>query len=160
MKIIETKVMRGPNYWSIKRKKLIVMKLDLEELEEVPTNKIDGFGARLEALMPSLMQHRCSEGKEGGLFSRIKEGTWMGHVIEHIALELQTLAGMECGYGRTRGTGTKGIYNVVFNYMEEAVGGLGFINNVIIDTHFVQRGRIGRLLYACASNPINLGVGF
>ncbi len=122
MKIIETKVMRGPNYWSIKRKKLIVMKLDLEELEEVPTNKIDGFGARLEALMPSLMQHRCSEGKEGGLFSRIKEGTWMGHVIEHIALELQTLAGMECGYGRTRGTGTKGIYNVVFNYMEEAVG--------------------------------------
>jgi cyanophycin synthetase len=122
MKIIETKVMRGPNYWSIKRKKLIVMKLDLEELEEIPTNKIDGFGARLEALMPSLMQHRCSEGKEGGLFSRIKEGTWMGHVIEHIALELQTLAGMECGYGRTRGTGTKGIYNVVFNYMEEAVG--------------------------------------
>ncbi len=122
MKIIETKVMRGPNYWSIKRKKLIVMKLDLEELEEFPTNKIDGFGARLEALMPSLMQHRCSEGKEGGLFSRIKEGTWMGHVIEHIALELQTLAGMECGYGRTRGTGTKGIYNVVFNYMEEAVG--------------------------------------
>ena len=122
MKIIETKVMRGPNYWSIKRKKLIVMKLDLEELEELPTNKIDGFGARLEALMPSLMQHRCSEGKEGGLFSRIKEGTWMGHVIEHIALELQTLAGMECGYGRTRGTGAKGVYNVVFNYMEEAVG--------------------------------------
>ena len=103
MKIIETKVMRGPNYWSIKRKKLIVMKLDLEELEELPTNKIDGFGARLEALMPSLMQHRCSEGKEGGLFSRIKEGTWMGHVIEHIALELQTLAGMECVYGRSSG---------------------------------------------------------
>lgn len=122
MKIIETKVMRGPNYWSIKRKKLIVMKLDLEELEELPTNKIEGFGARIEALMPSLMQHRCSEGKEGGLFSRIKEGTWMGHVIEHIALELQTLAGMECGYGRTRGTGAKGVYNVVFSYMEEAVG--------------------------------------
>ncbi|MBI3521114.1 MAG: cyanophycin synthetase [Bacteroidetes bacterium] len=122
MKIIETKVMRGPNYWSINRKKLIVMKLDLEELEELPTNKIAGFEERIERLMPSLMQHRCSEGKEGGLFIRIKEGTWMGHVIEHIALELQTLAGMECGYGRTRGTGTTGVYNVVFSYMEEAVG--------------------------------------
>ena len=138
MKIIETKVMRGPNYWSIKRKKLIVMKLDLEELEEVPTNKIDGFGARLEALMPSLMQHRCSEGKEGGLFSRIKEGTWMGHVIEHIALELQTLAGMECGYGRTRGTGTKGIYNVVFNYMEEAVGLYAAKTAVKIAEHLIK----------------------
>ena len=122
MKIIETKVMRGPNYWSIRRKKLIVMKLDLEELEELPTNKINGFGERIEKLMPSLREHRCSEAKEGGLFIRIKEGTWMGHVIEHIALELQTLAGMECGFGRTRSTGTHGVYNVVFSYMEEAVG--------------------------------------
>ena len=138
MKIIETKVMRGPNYWSIKRKKLIVMKLDLEELEELPTNKIDGFGARIEALMPSLMKHRCSEGKEGGLFTRIKEGTWMGHVIEHIALELQTLAGMECGYGRTRGTGAKGIYNVVFNYMEEAVGLYAAKTAVKIAEHLIK----------------------
>lgn len=122
MKIIEIKVMRGPNYWSIRRKKLVVMKLDLEELEELPTNKIDGFEKRAFELIPSLIEHRCSEGKEGGLLIRIKEGTWMGHVIEHIALELQTLAGMECGFGRTRSTGTKGVYNVVFSYMEEAVG--------------------------------------
>ncbi len=122
MKIIEIKVMRGPNYWSINRKKLIVMKLDLEALEELPTNKIEGFGDRIQKLIPSLFSHRCSEGKEGGLFTRIKEGTWMGHVIEHIALEMQTLAGMECGYGRTRGTGKPGVYNVVFSYMEEAVG--------------------------------------
>jgi len=122
MKIVEIKVMRGPNYWSIGRRKLIVMKLDIEGLEELPTNKIEGFSQCIENLMPSLFEHRCSEGKEGGLFIRIKEGTWMGHVIEHIALELQTLAGMECGYGRTRGTGTKGVYNVVFSYMEEAVG--------------------------------------
>ncbi|MBC7694655.1 MAG: cyanophycin synthetase [Burkholderiales bacterium] len=122
MKIIEIKVMRGPNYWSIRRKKLIVMKLDLETLEDLPTNKIDGFEKRIHVLMPSLIEHRCSEGKEGGLFTRIKEGTWMGHVIEHIALELQTLAGMECGFGRTRSTGTVGVYNVVFSYLEEAVG--------------------------------------
>ena len=122
MKIIEIKVMRGPNFWSINRKKLIVMKLDIEELEECPTNKIPGFEERIEKLMPTLFTHRCSEGVEGGLFIRIKEGTWMGHVIEHIALELQSLAGMECGYGRTRSTGTKGVYHVVFSYMEEAVG--------------------------------------
>lgn len=137
MKIIETKVMRGPNYWSIKRKKLIVMKLDLEELEELPTNKIYGFGERIEALMPTLNHHRCSEGKAGGLFIRIKEGTWMGHVIEHIALELQTLAGMECGYGRTRSTGTHGVYNVVFNYMEEAVGLYAAKTAVIIAEHLI-----------------------
>lgn len=122
MKIIEIKVMRGPNYWSIARKKLVVMKLDLEDLEERPTNKIDGFEKRIQELIPSLIEHRCSEGKEGGLFVRINEGTWMGHVIEHIALELQTLAGMECGYGRTRSTSKPGVYNVVFSYMEEAVG--------------------------------------
>jgi cyanophycin synthetase len=122
MKIIETKALRGPNYWSNYRKKLIVMKLDLEELEQSPTNKIPGFLERLEKMMPSLQSHRCSYNHEGGFFDRIKEGTWMGHVIEHIALEIQTLAGMECGYGRTRGTGKEGVYNVVFSYMEEKVG--------------------------------------
>lgn len=122
MNIIEIKVMRGPNYWSISRRKLIVMKLDLQELEELPTNKIKGFDKRIEKLFPTMFDHRCSEGIEGGFFQRVKEGTWMGHVIEHIALEIQTLAGMECGYGRTRSTGTKGVYNVVFSYMEEAVG--------------------------------------
>ena len=122
MKIIEIKAMRGPNYWSVNRKKLIVMKLDIEELEESPTNKIEGFSERIEKMFPTMIEHRCSEGKRGGFFSRIKEGTWMGHVIEHIALEIQTLAGMECGFGRTRSTRTKGVYTVVFSYMEEKVG--------------------------------------
>jgi len=114
--------MRGPNYWSIRRHNLIVMVLDLEELEERPTNKIDGFRERLEALLPTLFTHRCSEGVEGGFFMRVDEGTWMGHVIEHIALEIQTLAGMDVGFGRTRGYGEHGVYNVVFSYMEEKVG--------------------------------------
>ena len=122
MKIIEIKVMRGPNYWSIRRRKLIVMKLDLEDIENFPTNKIDGFCERIEQLIPSMVEHRCSEGCKGGFFLRIKEGTWMGHVIEHIALEIQSLAGMECGFGRTRSTGVPGVYNVVFSYMEEKVG--------------------------------------
>ena len=122
MKIIEIKILRGPNYWSNFRNKLIAMKLDLEELEERPTNSIDGFSERIEKLIPTMFQHRCSRGNEGGFFERVKEGTWMGHVIEHIALEIQTLAGMECGFGRTRGTGKEGVYNVVFSYKEENVG--------------------------------------
>lgn len=122
MKILDIKVMRGPNYWSIRRHKLIQMRLDLEDLEQKPTNKIDGFGERLEKMFPSMYSHRCSVGTPGGFFQRVKDGTWMGHVIEHIALELQTLAGMFCGFGRTRGTGKEGVYNVVFSYMEEKAG--------------------------------------
>ncbi len=98
------------------------MRLDLEEMEQSPTNKIDGFRQRLEAMMPTMIEHRCSEGVRGGFFMRVDRGTWMGHVIEHIALEIQTLAGMETGFGRTRETKTPGVYNVVFSYTEENVG--------------------------------------
>ncbi|AWA30105.1 cyanophycin synthetase [Flavobacterium magnum] len=122
MKILKVQALRGPNIWSVQRKKLIQMRLDLEEMEQFPTNKIDGFRERIERLLPSLIEHRCSEGVPGGFFSRIERGTWMGHVIEHIALEIQTLAGMETGFGRTRETKTPGIYNVVFSYTEENVG--------------------------------------
>ena len=122
MKIISTAVMKGPNYWSIRRHKLIVMRLDLEEMEEMPTNKIPGFRERLEQIIPSLYEHRCSEDHAGGFFERVVEGTWMGHVVEHIALELQTLAGLDTGFGRTRSTSTKGVYNVVYSYLEEKTG--------------------------------------
>ena len=122
MKIVDIKTMKGPNYWSVRRHNLTVMVLDLEEMEQFPTNKIDGFGERLEAMFPSMYSHRCSVGCEGGFFQRVKEGTWMGHVIEHIALEIQTLAGMDCGFGRTRGYGEEGVYFVVFNHMVGRVG--------------------------------------
>ncbi|MEI8278223.1 MAG: cyanophycin synthetase [Bacteroidota bacterium] len=122
MKILDIKVMSGPNYWSAKRHKLIVMLLDLEEMEERPTDKIPGFLERLKTFMPSLYEHRCSEGDPGGFFQRVKEGTWMGHVIEHIALELQTLAGMDTGFGRTRESDKKGVYHVVFSYQEAKAG--------------------------------------
>jgi cyanophycin synthetase len=122
MKILGIQVLRGPNIWSINRKKLIQMRLDLEDLEQRPTNLIEGFEERIVKLIPSMFSHRCSKGREGGFFERVKEGTWMGHVIEHIALEIQTLAGMDTGYGRTRQTKTEGIYNVVFSYLEEKAG--------------------------------------
>ncbi len=122
MKIVEIKVLRGPNYWSVRRPKLIQMKLDLEEMEQRPTNLITGFKERLEKMFPGMFEHRCSVGTPGGFFERVTEGTWMGHVIEHVALELQTLAGMDTGFGRTRGTGKEGEYYVVFSYMEEDAG--------------------------------------
>ncbi|HEX8563423.1 MAG TPA: cyanophycin synthetase [Flavobacterium sp.] len=122
MKILKIQVLRGPNVWSNYRKKLIQMRLDLEDLEAFPTDKIEGFRERIEQLLPSLVEHKCSEGKRGGFFYRVERGTWMGHVIEHIALELQTLAGMNTGFGRTRETKESGVYNVVFSYMEERVG--------------------------------------
>src|SRR5688572_30835686 len=123
MKVLEIKILRGPNYWSVRRTKLIQMKLDLEELEQRPTNTIPGFRERLEKLFPGMYEHRCSVGKPGGFFQRVDEGTWMGHVIEHVALELQTLAGMDTGFGRTRGANEKeGVYYVVFTYLEEDAG--------------------------------------
>src|SRR5262245_16023048 len=122
MKILNIKAMRGPNYCSIRRHSLIVMRLDFKDLEEKPSNKIDGFPERLEKMFPGMYEHECSENVPGGFFKRVREGTWMGHVVEHIALEIQTLAGMDCGFGRTRGTGQYGVYHVVFSYMEEKVG--------------------------------------
>ena len=122
MRIREIRAMRGPNYWSIRRHKLIVMTLDLEDYEQKPTDKISGFLDRLKKMFPTMVSHRCSVGCEGGFFQRVEEGTWMGHVIEHIALEIQTLAGMDVGFGRTRSYGEEGVYSVVFAYMEEKVG--------------------------------------
>lgn len=123
MQIQELKVLKGPNYWSIRRPKLIQMKLDLEDLEYRPSNKIEGFRERIEQLIPTLIEHQCSEGHRGGFFKRVEDGTWMGHIIEHIALEVQSLAGMNCGFGRTRSTGERdGIYNVVFEYDQEEAG--------------------------------------
>ncbi|MEO6051074.1 MAG: cyanophycin synthetase [Pyrinomonadaceae bacterium] len=122
MEILEVRTLRGPNYWSGYWKKLIIMRLDIGAYEEKPTDKIDGFYDRMKELMPSLISHGCSYQEDGGFLRRVEEGTWGGHVIEHFALELQTLAGMATGYGRTRETGEKGIYNVVYSYLEEEVG--------------------------------------
>jgi len=155
MKIIDIKVLRGPNFWSVRRAKLIQMRLDLEEMEAFPSNKVEGFKEKLEVLLPGLHEHRCSEGIAGGFLSRVKEGTWMGHIIEHVALELQTLAGMDMGFGRTRTTGKKGEYFVVFDYMEEEVGVFAaksayrLVKHILDGTHYeleqeVQQMRVIR----------------
>ncbi len=122
MKILKVQTLRGPNYWSIRRQKLIVMRLDLEELADKPSHLIPGFYEGLTAALPSLVEHFCSPGCRGGFLSRVREGTMMGHIIEHVALELQELAGMTAGFGRTRETGDPGVYQVVFEYLDEQAG--------------------------------------
>jgi cyanophycin synthetase len=122
MRILALRVLNGPNFWSIRRQKLILMRLDLEDLADRPTNEIAGFRDRLETLMPGLWEHQCSRNCYGGFLQRVEEGTWMGHVIEHVAIEMQSLAGMPVDFGRTRETSTEGVYNVVFEYQEAEAG--------------------------------------
>lgn len=122
MRILKTQTLRGPNYWSIRRNKLILMRLDLEELTEKTSNEIPGFYDGLIQTLPSLIEHYCSRGHRGGFLERVSEGTLMGHIVEHIALELQELAGMPVGFGRTRETAETGVFNVVFEYVEEQAG--------------------------------------
>ena len=122
MEILEIRTLRGPNYWSGYWKKLIIMRLDIEDYEDKPTDKLEDFYSRMVEVMPSLQTHGCSYQEPGGFLRRVQEGTWAGHAIEHFALEFQTLAGMDTGYGRTRETEEKGVYNVVYSYTEEEVG--------------------------------------
>lgn len=122
MEILKVQVIRGPNYWSIRRQKLIVITLDLAEYNNVLTTQIPEFNHRLKKLIPSLYEHRCSEGVEGGFFIRLHEGTLLGHVLEHVALEIQNLAGMDCSFGRVRETHQVGIFKVVFSYQYEEAG--------------------------------------
>ena len=120
LKIIETRVYRGPNYWNYEPAiKLIV---DLGVLEHFPSNTIPGFVEALLEMLPGVGQHTCGTGRVGGFEDRLREGTWVGHVAEHIALQLQREAGTEVGRGKTRGTGEPGRYNVVYSFGEEAVG--------------------------------------
>jgi cyanophycin synthetase len=120
VKILEMRALRGPNRFS--RYQAIFMELDLGKYEELPTDKLPGFRDRLVALIPTLYDHRCSLGYPGGFIERMERGTWLGHVTEHVAIELQCLAATEVGFGKTLDTKRKGIYHVVFRYRDEEVG--------------------------------------
>ena len=121
LRIIDTRALRGPNIWS--RRPAIVMLVDLGVLEDFPSNTIPGFNEALLELMPTLEDHACSLGRRGGLVTRLHDGTWLGHVTEHVALELQSLAGTESHAGKTRSVpGERGRYNVVYEFRDEDVG--------------------------------------
>ncbi|EDM74091.1 cyanophycin synthetase [Plesiocystis pacifica SIR-1] len=120
MKILEQRIYRGPNLYA--HFPVIRLRLDLGELEQWPSDKIPGFVDGLVAALPSLDQHGCSYGHEGGFVKRLREGTWMGHILEHAALEIQSLAGAGVTFGKTRGVGEQGVYHVIYQYAEERVG--------------------------------------
>jgi cyanophycin synthetase len=123
MKILDTRVYRGPNLYALR--KVIRLRIDLGELEAYPTNKLPGFVDRLLAWMPTLQEHTCSYDEPGGFIRRMTEedGTWLGHVLEHIAIELQCLAGTPVRFGKTRSHNLpEGQYHVIYSYEEETVG--------------------------------------
>jgi cyanophycin synthetase len=120
LQILDTRVYRGPNVWS--RAPVVKMLVDLGVLEQFPTHRIPGFVEGLLSWLPSLEDHACSLNRRGGFVSRLRDGTWLGHVAEHVALELQNLAGTSVHHGKTRGAGVEGHYNVIYEYGEEAVG--------------------------------------
>lgn len=141
MKILKVQTLRGPNYWSIRRHKVVLMRLDLEDLAETPSNLIPGFYEGLVELLPSLVEHFCSPGCRGGFLARVREGTMMGHIIEHVALELQELTGMPVGFGRTRETAEPGIYQVAIEYIHERAGRYAARAAVRICQTLVETGR-------------------
>jgi cyanophycin synthetase len=142
--ILERQVYRGPNYWSYLP--CVRLLVDLGSLEDFPSNKLDGFTDRLLELLPGLEDHTCSREKPGGFVERLREGTWAGHIAEHIALELQRYTGATVYRGKTRGAGAHGRYNVIYGYRDEEVGlqagelAVNIVNHLVapdeVDLHF------------------------
>ena len=139
----------GPNVWA--NYPVLEAWVDLGPLDARPSNTLPGFTDRLAAWLPSMIEHRCSEGVRGGFFSRLREGTWMGHVLEHLTLELQSLAHLPVGYGRTRETSERGVYRVVVECLEPAFGeaclstGRELLLAAIDDRPFDVAGQLRRL---------------
>ncbi|HYE76313.1 MAG TPA: cyanophycin synthetase, partial [Blastocatellia bacterium] len=117
MRVINIRTISGPNIYS--HQPVLVMKLDLQELTEKESCEFQGFNERLVEILPGLNTHVCSKGYEGGFIERLKEGTYFGHVIEHVALELTELAGVPTFHGKTRQTDKPGIYHVIIEYKAE-----------------------------------------
>ena len=111
---------RGANYWSLRP--VTRMDLAVGAYEHVSSADVPGVREQLEQVMPGLREHRCSIGERGGFLVRLKRGTYAPHIIEHVALELQTMMGHEVGYGRTRGGDVEGEYTMVFEHAHEQVG--------------------------------------
>jgi len=111
MRILEHRALRGPNYYS--RYQAIYMRLDIEDLEDRPSDKVPGIAEKLEAIFPSIYEHRCSVGEPGGFLQRVRNGTYAGHMVEHLAIELQNLIGFSVGYGKSVDSYERGVYNIV-----------------------------------------------
>ncbi len=119
IQLLRINYLRGPNLWTYRP--VLEVWLDLGGLEDFPSNRIEGFPGRLTALLPALIEHHCGVGERGGFIQRLQEGTWAGHVLEHVVIELLNLAGMPTGFGQTRSTSRHGVYRMVFRARDEQV---------------------------------------
>ena len=119
IKLLRINYLRGPNIWTYRP--VLETWLDLGPLEDFPSNLLPGFSDRLVALLPALVEHHCGVGERGGFIQRLVEGTWAGHVLEHVVIELLNLADMPTGFGQTRSTSQHGVYRMVFRARDEQV---------------------------------------
>lgn len=117
--IREILMLRGPNIWA--NYQVLEAWVDLGNLKDASSEEIPGFTERLMECLPGLIEHRCSVGERGGFLQRLNRGTYPAHILEHVTLEMQTLAGHPVGYGKARATCVEGLYKVVFRYMDETV---------------------------------------
>ncbi|HWJ44691.1 MAG TPA: hypothetical protein VNR63_04825, partial [Gaiellaceae bacterium] len=120
LRVSRVRALRGPNYWRLAP--VIASDVRLGPLDRVLTSGLDGFAERLVAAMPTLHEHPCSRGEPGGFVERLREGTRIPHVLEHVALELQTLAGCDVSFGRVVPSGDEDVWWVIVEYEEEEVG--------------------------------------
>lgn len=149
IKFLRVTHLRGPNVWTYRP--VIEVWLDIGELEDFPSNKLPGFNARLTSWLPGLIEHRCGVGERGGFLERLELGTWPGHILEHVVLELQNMAGMKTGFGKTRSTGQVGVYKMAFRTRDAIVGraaleaGHALLMAAINDEAFDMEGTVARL---------------
>jgi cyanophycin synthetase len=119
IEFLDVVALRGPNIWTYRP--VLQAWVDIGELEDYPSNTIPGFYERLSTWLPTLIEHRCSPGVRGGFLQRLREGTWPAHILEHVTLELQNLAGLPGGFGKARETATRGVYKVIVRAWQEDV---------------------------------------
>jgi len=143
IQILRMDYLRGPNIWTYRP--IIEALIDLGEMEDHPSNKIEGFNDRINAWLPGLVEHHCGVGHRGGFLTRLVGGTWMGHIMEHVSIELQLLAGARAEFGKAREISKRGVYKVVFRTEHEELGRESFLaarqlvmaaaNNTPFDIH-------------------------
>ena len=119
IELLRINYLRGPNIWTYRP--VLEVWLSLGRLEDFPSNRLPGFTERLTAWLPALQEHHCGVGERGGFLQRLQQGTWAGHVLEHVVIELLNLADMPTGFGQTRSTSQRGVYRMVFRARDEQV---------------------------------------
>jgi len=119
MRILSLQLLPGANIYS--HQPVLRVRLDLEELVDTPSNCLPQFNERLVEMLPGLKEHHCCRGYPGGFLERLQEGTYLAHIFEHVALELECRAGYDVSFGKARSTDSDGIYDVIIGYMNAAV---------------------------------------